>query len=58
MRSRLLEQVRTGSKTVAERAAHIQINFDLIPTYASSLLDIKPAVPEHDPSNPLSGSGR
>lgn len=50
MRSRLLEQVRAGCKTVAERAAHIRINYDLIPAYALSLLDAKPTVPEHDPA--------
>jgi hypothetical protein len=50
MRSKLLEQVRAGCKTVAERAAHIQINYDLIPSYASSLLDAEPAMPEHDPA--------
>jgi len=50
MRSRLLEQVRAGCKTVAERAAHIRINDDLIPSYALSMLDAKPSVPEHDPT--------
>ena len=50
MRSRLLEQVRAGCTTVAERAAHIRINYDLIPSYALSLLDAKPTVPEHDPA--------
>ena len=50
MQSTLLEQVRAGCKAVAERAAHIQINYDLIPSYASSLLDAEPAVPEHDPA--------
>ena len=50
MASTLLEQVRTGCKSVAERAAHIRINYDLIPSYALSLLDAKPSVPEHDPA--------
>ena len=50
MQSRLLEKVRAGCKAVAERAAHIQINYDLIPSYAASLLDVKPHVPEHDPA--------
>ena len=50
MRRRLLEQVRTGCKAVAEHAAHIQINYDLIPSYAISLLDAKTTVPEHDPA--------
>ena len=50
MRARLLDQVRAGCKTVAERAAHIRINYDLIPSYALSLLEVKSSVPEHDPA--------
>ena len=37
MRIRLLEQVRSGCKTVAECAAHIQINFELIIHYVSQV---------------------
>jgi hypothetical protein len=48
MQSSLLQQVRAGCKAVAERAAHIQINYDLIPSYAATLLAVKPPVPEHD----------
>lgn len=51
MQSSLLEQVRTGCKAVAERAAYIQINYDLIPSYAATLLDVKPPVTEHDPAS-------
>jgi hypothetical protein len=52
MGSRLLEQVRAGCKTVAERAAHIRINYDLIPSYAAALLDEKTIPPEHDQDHP------
>jgi hypothetical protein len=48
MRSRLLEKVRTGCKSVAERAAHIRINYDLIPSYAEALGNAKTIQPEHD----------
>ncbi|MGD9239342.1 MAG: queuosine salvage family protein [Desulfobacterales bacterium] len=51
MRARLLEQVRAGCKTVAERAAQIQINYDLIPSYAAALPDLKTIQPEHDPKS-------
>jgi hypothetical protein len=51
MHSKLFEEVRAGCKTVAERAVHIQINYDLIPSYATSLLNVKPNVPEHDPAS-------
>ena len=51
MRARLLEQVRAGCKSVAERAAHIQINYDLIPSYAAALPDLKTIQPEHDPKS-------
>ena len=50
MQSTLLEQVRAGCKAVAERAAHIQINYDLILSYVASLLNVKPSMPEHDPA--------
>ncbi|MGD9180406.1 MAG: queuosine salvage family protein [Desulfobacterales bacterium] len=48
MRLRLLDQVRAGCKTVAERAAHIRINYDLIPSYAAALLSAEAIQPEHD----------
>ena len=48
MRLRLLKQVRAGCKAVAERAAHIQINYDLIPAYAESLPLESAIQPEHD----------
>lgn len=57
MQSNLLEQVRTGCKTVAERAAYIQINYDLIPSYAKSLLGAKPTAPEHDRTIHYLGQG-
>lgn len=49
MRIRLLEQVRSGCKTVAECAAHIQINYERIPAYAAALPIAKAARPGHDP---------
>jgi len=45
---RLLEQVRAGCKTVAKRAAHIQINYELIPAYADSLALESAIQPEHN----------
>jgi hypothetical protein len=48
MKLHLLDQVRAGCKTVAERAAHIRINYDLIPSYAADLLGEKSIQPEHD----------
>jgi hypothetical protein len=48
MRLRLLKQVRAGCKTVTEHAAYIQINYDLIPTYAESLALESAIRPEHD----------
>jgi hypothetical protein len=57
MGSRLLEQVRAGCKTVAERAAHIRINYDLIPSYAATLLDAKTIQPEHDYTSHYLGRG-
>jgi hypothetical protein len=48
MGHRLLDQVRAGCKTVAERATHIQINYDLIPAYADSLPLESAIQPAHD----------
>ena len=53
----LLKQVRAGCKAVAERAAHIQINYDLIPSYAAALPDVKAILPEHDPASHYLGQG-
>jgi len=44
----LLDQVRAGCKAVAERAIHIQINYDLISAYADSLALESAIQPEHD----------
>ena len=44
----LLDQVRDGCKAVAERAIHIQINYDLISAYADSLPLESAIQPEHD----------
>ncbi len=57
MRIRLLEQVRAGCKTVVERAAHIRINYDLIPSYAAALPDVKTIQPEHDRASHYLGQG-
>jgi hypothetical protein len=57
MRSKLLEQVRTGCKTVAERAAHIRINYELIPSYAEALLKARTIRPEHDRTSHYLGQG-
>ena len=57
MHVRLLEEVRAGCKTVAERAAHIQINYDLIPPYAAALPDVKTIRPEHDRASHYLGQG-
>ena len=57
MRSRLLEQVRAGCKTVAERSAHIRINYDFIPSYASALLKARTIQPEHDRASHYLGQG-
>jgi hypothetical protein len=51
MRSRLLYKVRTACKTVAEHAAHVQINYALIASYAASLPVAKAVWPEHDPQS-------
>jgi hypothetical protein len=48
MRNRLLEQVRAGCRTVAERAAHVRINYDFIPAYAAALPAVSTIRPEHD----------
>lgn len=47
----LLKQVRSGCRTVADRARHVQINYDLIPSYAHSLPIEKAMAPEHDPAS-------
>jgi hypothetical protein len=47
----LLKQVRSACKTVAERAGHVQINYDRIPSYAASLPIEKACQPEHDPQS-------
>ena len=47
----LLKQVRLVCKTVAERASHVQINYDRIPSYAASLPIEKACQPEHDPQS-------
>lgn len=57
MRIRLLEQVRSGCKTVAERATHVQINYERIPAYAAALPLAKAAWPEHDPRCHYLGCG-
>jgi hypothetical protein len=51
MGARLLKQVRSACKTVAERATHVQINYDLIPSYSQSLPIEKSIAPEHDPAS-------
>jgi hypothetical protein len=57
MKLRLLDQVRAGCKTVAERAAHIRINYDLIPSYAAALRNAKIIQPEHDRASHYLGQG-
>ena len=57
MRVRLLEQVRACCKTVAERAAHVQINYERIPAYATALPIAKAARPGHDPGCHYLGCG-
>jgi hypothetical protein len=46
-----LDKVRTACRAVAEKAIHVRINYDLIPTYASSLPVHKAITPELDPQN-------
>ncbi len=53
----LLDRVRAGCKTVAERAAHIQINYDRIPAYAAALPLAEVARPGHDPECHYLGHG-
>jgi hypothetical protein len=47
----LLKQVRSVCKTIAGRTAHVQINYDLMPSYAASLPVEKAILPEHDPQS-------
>ena len=47
----LLKQVRSVCKAVTERARHVQINYDLISSYARSLPLAKTIAPEHDPES-------
>jgi len=47
----LLEQVRCACKALSERAAHVRINYDLIPSYAASLPIEKAILPQHDPQS-------
>jgi hypothetical protein len=54
---RLLDQVRTACKTVAERAAHIRINYDLISSYAAALPEVNTIRPEHDRTSHYLGQG-
>ena len=51
MGARLLKEVRSVCKTVAARATHVQINYDLISSYAQSLPIEKAIAPEHDPAS-------
>ena len=44
----LLQQVRASCKAVAERAIHIQINYDFISAYANALPLENVTQPEHD----------
>jgi len=46
--SSLLENVRTVCKAVAEGATHVKINYDDIPSYASSLIPAQTISPELD----------
>jgi hypothetical protein len=57
MGSRLLEQVRAGCKAVAERAIHIQINYERIPAYAAALPIAEATRAEHDPACHYLGRG-
>ena len=57
MGAHLLKQVRSACKTVAERATYVQINYDLISSYAQSLPIAKTARPEHDPACHYLGRG-
>ncbi len=57
MKLRLLDQVRAGCRTVAERAVHIHINHDLIPSYAAALPGVKTLVAGHDAASHYLGRG-
>ena len=57
MKLGLLDKVRTGCKTVAERAVHIQINYDRIPAYAARLPVAEAVGPGHDPACHYLGRG-
>jgi len=50
MRLRLLDQVRAGCKTVAERAVHVNIDTELIPSYAAALPGVETIAAGHDPA--------
>lgn len=53
----LLDRVRAGCKTVAERAAHILINHERIADYAAALPVADVDRPEHDPECHYLGHG-
>ena len=57
MNTSLLDQVRVACKTVAERASHVQINYDGIASYAASLPLEQVAQPEHDANSHYLGHG-
>jgi hypothetical protein len=54
---KLIEGVRTACKAVAEKATHIQIRYDHIPSYAESLPLEQAAQPEHEPNRHYLGHG-
>ena len=49
MKLRLLDEVRTACKTVAEHATHVRIDYDRIPSYAAGLPLEEACQPGHDP---------
>lgn len=53
----LIEQVRTSCRAVAERATHVRINCDRIPTYTRSLPLDQALRPELDPRSHYLGHG-
>nr|MBC7245295.1 hypothetical protein [Chloroflexota bacterium] len=53
----LLEQVRTNCQSVAMRARHVHINYDLLPSYAVSLPLEQVAQPQHDANSHFLGHG-
>jgi len=57
MELRLFDQVRAACKTVAERAVHIQINYERIPAYAATLPVAEAVRPGHDPGCHYLGYG-